>query len=71
MEKIEDIQNRMFTLKKRLRQTDMNEMFESGNKSIIEVYEKACKKNAFTSNIVNDGEDKNNEVKKNTPSIKV
>ena len=45
MEKFEDIKNRMFILKKRLRQVDMNEMFEGSNKSIIDIYEKACKKN--------------------------
>jgi len=71
MEKFEDIKQRMFILKKRLRQVDMNEMFEGNNKSIIEIYEKACKKNQPSSNSANDLVNKTSEVKKNSLNLKV
>ena len=61
----------MFILKNRLRQVDMNEMFEGSNKSIIDIYEKACKKSQSTSNSANDAVNKTSEIKKNSLSQKV
>ena len=71
MEIPEDLQTRMFTLKKRLREVNMEEIFESGNKSIVEVYNRQYKKTS--SDILKEDLNSNKkiEVKKSTPILKV
>lgn len=45
MENMNEIDNKILTLKKRLREPDMKEIFESKTKSIVEVYLRVTKNN--------------------------
>ena len=44
-----DILNKILFLRKRFREESMKEIFENGNKSIIEIYEKNVAKNNYKS----------------------
>ena len=71
MELPEDLQTRMFTLKKRLIEVNMEEIFESGNKSIVEVYTRQYKK-TNTEILKEDlNSNKKLENKKSAPMVKV
>ncbi len=50
MDKVEEINSRVFVLKKRLREPDMVEVFGAKNKSIVEIIDRANKLKSINMN---------------------